>query len=139
MDPAGFAEPGQEFSQRVPVGLAHPGASTLTETAWSVFVEDEGPGVPAEQREHIFERFVRVGNAKRADDRGSGLGLAICRSIVDLHGGQIFAAAAARSDGLRVTFEIPTAGKRLAVGTPAGAFTLPELRDGSPLSPHSSQ
>jgi two-component system heavy metal sensor histidine kinase CusS len=81
--------------------------STLTETAWSVFVEDEGPGVPAEQREHIFERFVRVANAKRADDRGSGLGLAICRSIVDLHGGQIFAAAAARSDGLRVTFEIP--------------------------------
>jgi two-component system heavy metal sensor histidine kinase CusS len=112
--------------------------STLTETAWSVFVEDEGPGVPAEQREHIFERFVRVANSKRPEDRGSGLGLAICRSIIDLHGGQIFAAAAAPG-GLRVTFEIPTAGKRLAAATPAGAFTLPELRDGPPLSPHSSQ
>lgn len=112
--------------------------STLTETAWSVFVEDEGPGVPAEQREHIFERFVRVANSKRPDDRGSGLGLAICRSIIDLHGGRIFAAAAA-AGGLRVTFEIPTDGKRLAVATPAGAFTLPELRDGPPLSPHSSQ
>ncbi|MEA3181427.1 MAG: two-component system, OmpR family, sensor kinase [Gammaproteobacteria bacterium] len=81
--------------------------SALTATAWTVSVEDEGPGVPWEQREHIFERFVRVANTKRPDIQGSGLGLAICRSIVDLHGGQISASAAARGSGLRVTFVIP--------------------------------
>jgi signal transduction histidine kinase len=81
--------------------------SALAAAVWTVSVEDEGPGVPPEQREHIFERFVRVANSKRPDVRGSGLGLAICRSIVDLHGGQISASAAALGNGLRVTFVIP--------------------------------
>jgi signal transduction histidine kinase len=81
--------------------------SALTPAVWTVSVEDEGPGVPPEQREHIFERFVRVANSKRPDVQGSGLGLAICRSIVDLHGGQISASAAALGNGLRVTFVIP--------------------------------
>lgn len=111
--------------------------SELTESVWRVAVEDEGPGVPPEQREHIFERFVRVSNSKHPDDKGSGLGLAICRSIVDLHGGRIFAATPAQGSGLRVTFEIPTDGKSLAVAPAPGAFTLPELRDNLPLSPHS--
>lgn len=48
-------------------------------------VEDDGPGVPAELRERIFERFVRAGD----DERGSGLGLAICRAIARAHGGDV--------------------------------------------------
>jgi signal transduction histidine kinase len=88
-------------------------SSTVSGDMWRVSVEDDGPGVPEEQREHIFERFVRIGVAARANDQGCGLGLAICRSIVELHGGRIFAAPGAGGRGLRVTFEIPIfAGRR---------------------------
>lgn len=48
-------------------------------------VEDDGPGVPDELRERIFERFVRGDE----DEHGSGLGLAICRAIARAHGGEI--------------------------------------------------
>jgi two-component system OmpR family sensor kinase len=48
-------------------------------------VEDDGPGVPPELRERIFERFVRGDD----DERGSGLGLAICRAIARAHGGDV--------------------------------------------------
>ena len=81
--------------------------SDLTAERWRVSVEDQGPGLTAEQREHIFERFVRL-NLPGKDYPGSGLGLAICRSIVTLHGGRISAAPGPEGRGLRVTTEIPT-------------------------------
>ena len=82
-------------------------SSTVSGEMWQVSVEDDGPGVPEGQREHIFERFVRIGVPARANDQGCGLGLAICRSIGELHGGRIFATAGTAGRGLRVTFEIP--------------------------------
>ena len=81
--------------------------SDLTAERWRVSVEDQGPGLTAEQREHMFERFVRL-NLPGKDYPGSGLGLAICRSIVTLHGGRISAAPGPEGRGLRVTTEIPT-------------------------------
>jgi two-component system heavy metal sensor histidine kinase CusS len=81
--------------------------SQTSSSAWRVAVVDEGPGVPQEQRERIFERFVRVGSAATLDDRGAGLGLAICRSIIELHAGRIFATAGKNGRGLQVVFEIP--------------------------------
>ena len=50
-------------------------------------VDDDGGGVPTEERERIFERFVRLDEARSRDDGGSGLGLAIVREIVSAHGG----------------------------------------------------
>ena len=51
-------------------------------------VSDDGPGVPAEQRERIFERFVRLDEARASDDSsGSGLGLSIVATIARRHGG----------------------------------------------------
>jgi len=79
--------------------------SELTGGWWQVALEDEGPGVPAEQRERIFERFVRL--AASGENGGSGLGLAISRSIVSLHRGRIHAEQAGNGRGLRVAFEIP--------------------------------
>jgi signal transduction histidine kinase len=73
---------------------------------WRVSVEDQGPGVPASERERIFERFVRLGD-RSSDERGSGLGLAICRSIIELHHGRIWAEAGSDGIGLEVLFEIP--------------------------------
>ena len=78
--------------------------SELDAAIWRVALEDEGPGVPAEQRGRIFERFVRLGNGTEA---GSGLGLAISRSIVSLHRGTIHAEAGGGGKGLRVAFELP--------------------------------
>lgn len=49
-------------------------------------IRDEGPGIPAEDRRRMFERFTR---GERAGDGGTGLGLAIARWVVDLHGGSI--------------------------------------------------
>ena len=80
--------------------------SSLKAGLWRVSVEDEGPGVTPEQYEAIFEPFVRFANTA-TEQSGSGLGLAISRSIVRLHRGRIFAAAAKTGCGLSVTFEIP--------------------------------
>src|SRR4029453_6514953 len=52
----------------------------------TIDVRDEGPGIPAEERHHVFERFTR---GERATGGGTGLGLAIARWVVDLHGGSI--------------------------------------------------
>jgi two-component system heavy metal sensor histidine kinase CusS len=82
--------------------------SKLSEDVWRVTVDDEGPGLSAEQRTRIFERFVRF-NHSGSDDKGSGLGLAICRSIVQLHRGRIFAAPGESGRGLQMVIEIPAA------------------------------
>lgn len=74
---------------------------------WRVSVEDDGPGVPAEQRERMFDRFVQLGD-KRPAARGSGLGLTISRSIVRLHGGKIWAEPATTLGGLAIIVELPT-------------------------------
>src|SRR5258708_1384834 len=75
-------------------------------TEWRVSVEDQGLGLPLDQHERIFNRFVRV-NPRDTDGRGSGLGLAICRSIIMLHHGHIVAESGAGGRGLSVVFTIP--------------------------------
>ncbi len=54
-----------------------------------VGVADDGEGVPAEDRERIFERFVRLDAARSRDDGGAGLGLAIARDVAVRHGGSL--------------------------------------------------
>ncbi|MEU9121900.1 HAMP domain-containing sensor histidine kinase [Streptomyces sp. NPDC048506] len=57
---------------------------------WAVLrVEDDGPGVPEGERERIFERFVRLDDARARDDGGAGLGLAIARDVAVRHGGSL--------------------------------------------------
>jgi signal transduction histidine kinase len=52
-------------------------------------VTDEGPGIPAQDAERVFERFFRTDASRSAAIGGTGLGLAIARWVVDLHGGSI--------------------------------------------------
>lgn len=55
----------------------------------TIAVSDTGPGIPAEELPHVFERFYRGTNTGEERASGSGLGLAIVRSIVEMHGGEI--------------------------------------------------
>ncbi|WP_424918414.1 ATP-binding protein [Streptomyces sp. wa1064] len=54
-----------------------------------VEVRDDGAGVPEDERERIFERFVRLDDARSRDDGGAGLGLAIARDVATRHGGAL--------------------------------------------------
>ena len=71
-------------------------------------VEDDGPGIPAAQRERVFDRFHRTDAARDRASGGTGLGLAIVRAIADAHGGRVAAAqAASDAGGARITLELP--------------------------------
>ncbi len=65
-------------------------------------VSDDGPGIPPEERERVFERFVRLDEARARDAGGSGLGLAIVRSVVEAHGGSVTV-----QDGARFVVRLP--------------------------------
>jgi signal transduction histidine kinase len=80
-------------------------------------VEDDGPGIPPAQREHIFDRFYRTDAARDRSSGGTGLGLAIVHAIAEAHGGR---AAAGRSPegGARIEVELPRFAPR-ATGAPA--------------------
>jgi two-component system phosphate regulon sensor histidine kinase PhoR len=54
-----------------------------------IAIEDQGPGIPAEYRDRIFDRFFRVDPSRSRNGGGAGLGLAIAKWAVELHGGQI--------------------------------------------------
>ena len=73
-------------------------------------VRDEGPGIPAEERDRVFERFTR---GERAGGGGTGLGLAIARWVVDLHGGTIGVVVPGQlppgePEGCRIRVVLPT-------------------------------
>jgi signal transduction histidine kinase len=69
-------------------------------------VEDDGPGIPPDQREQVFDRFHRTDAARDRASGGTGLGLAIVRAIVEAHGGHVLATSCAEG-GARVAFELP--------------------------------
>ena len=82
--------------------------SLLEGGLWRLSIEDEGPGLPSDEYERIFQRYVRLPSSE-TQYKGSGLGLAICRSIVGLHQGRIFAAPAPTAPGLQIVIEIACA------------------------------
>ena len=69
-----------------------------------VTVDDEGPGIPPEERELVFERFYRAVESRAMP--GSGLGLAIVKQVMESHGGSV-RAEASPSGGTRMVLELP--------------------------------
>ncbi|MFI0959977.1 sensor histidine kinase [Streptomyces sp. NPDC021080] len=82
-------------------------------------VADDGSGVPASERERIFERFVRLDDARARDDGGAGLGLAIARDVARRHGGTL-TVGEAPSGGALFELRLPVA------AVPSPAHTAPE-------------
>jgi signal transduction histidine kinase len=70
----------------------------------TLWVEDTGPGVPAESRDYIFEKFARLQGERFT--KGLGLGLSFCRLAVQAHGGRIWVESESGS-GSRFMFTLP--------------------------------
>jgi two-component system, OmpR family, sensor kinase len=70
------------------------------------FVDDDGPGIPVDQRAAVFDRFHRLDGGRSRDAGGAGLGLAIVQAIASAHGGRVWAEAAP-AGGARIVLEIP--------------------------------
>jgi signal transduction histidine kinase len=86
----------------VRVGMARRAAET------SIFVEDNGPGIPADEHQRIFERFYRRGSELRRETQGIGIGLSIVKHTMDAHGGRIEVRSEV-GQGSRFTIVLPDA------------------------------
>jgi two-component system sensor histidine kinase VicK len=85
----------------------HLTARNLDENEAIIQVRDQGRGIPADKLEHIFDRFQQGDASDSRALGGTGLGLAICRSIVNQHGGRIWADSTP-DQGTTVYFTLPT-------------------------------
>jgi two-component system sensor histidine kinase KdpD len=110
-----------------------PAATTIRVTAMSfderyvkLVVADEGPGVPLELRERVFENFFRVPAREPTDPRrvGVGLGLPIARRLVEAQGGTIEIEMPTAERGTAVVLKLPAAEVEVDVGQPATAIAL---------------
>jgi two-component system OmpR family sensor kinase len=81
-------------------------SATAADGMLRIGVDDDGPGIPLEERERVFARFHRVAVRDPGQGRGGGLGLPISREIVELHGGAIWAEDSPLG-GARLCVELP--------------------------------
>ncbi|HYP16607.1 MAG TPA: ATP-binding protein [Opitutus sp.] len=72
-----------------PAGTVTISGRVLDEKRVEVCVQDDGPGIPADSRARVFERFYRVDKARSREQGGTGLGLAIVKHVVQAHGGEV--------------------------------------------------
>jgi signal transduction histidine kinase len=113
---AKYGPPGQTIS----VGSASgPSADGARVRLW---VEDEGPGIPAGDRDRVWEPYVRLSREAESATGGSGIGLSVVRELVALHHGAAWIEAAGVGGGARVVVELPSR----AAATDASAETLAE-------------
>jgi signal transduction histidine kinase len=94
-------------------------------------VEDDGPGIPVSEREHVFERFNRTDAARDRASGGTGLGLAIVRAIVEAHGGRV-AARESPGGGARIELDLPrfTPAEQLRATDGATRLATPTVASG---------
>ena len=95
-------------SGRITVGVERSGDVGL------LTVEDDGPGIPAQDRDRVFERFQRFADAAT---EGCGLGLAIVREIAQMHEGSAVIEDGSGGTGMRVSIRIPLAASKMEPGS----------------------
>ena len=71
-----------------------------------IIVRDNGIGIPAKDRPHVFDRFYRVDKARSRAMGGAGLGLSITRWVAEIHGGRVSLDSGA--EGSAFTVDLPT-------------------------------
>lgn len=84
-------------------------ATTSAPTTWSLAVEDQGPGIPTEERDRIFAPYYRMSRDAGGAVGGTGIGLAVVRRLVDDHGGRVSATSVndAHPTGARFVVDFP--------------------------------
>lgn len=85
-------------------------ANSTNDQTVQLIVEDEGPGVPLELRERVFDKFFRAmrdGDSSTNQPSGTGMGLAIAKGIVEAHGGRIWIEDKPSEGGSRVVVKLP--------------------------------
>lgn len=90
---------------QVQISLQPEPADENAEPGVRCLIEDSGPGIPAEYKSQIFDRFVRI-NAGGAQVRGTGLGLTFCKLALEAHGGRIWVEDSTEG-GSRFVFIVP--------------------------------
>lgn len=90
-----------------PHGQVDIGLTRTEDGGVQITVRDTGPGIPADKLDKVFERFYRLATSE-SEGGGAGLGLAITKSLVELHGGRIWAQST-RGEGSQFTFRLPPA------------------------------
>jgi signal transduction histidine kinase len=81
---------------------------TRTQDGTEFHVQDNGPGIEPEDLPHVFDRFYRTDKSRQRDSGGSGLGLAIAKSLVESHGGKIWAESELGA-GTTIVIQLPDA------------------------------
>jgi PAS domain S-box-containing protein len=76
------------------VKFSHPGDTVVVRATWAdgqwrIDVADQGIGIPPDEMDRLFQRFVRASNARISGRPGTGLGLSVVKAIVELHGGRV--------------------------------------------------
>lgn len=99
---------------------------TMVRDTLRIAVQDQGPGIPAESRAVIFDRFARLPDATGRRPRGAGIGLAVAREFVELHGGRIWVESVP-GEGATFFVELPRTHGAGAAVAPAPA--LPPAAD----------
>ncbi len=84
------------------------GGRSLNDDKVELFVQDDGPGIPGDALERVFERFYRVDKARSREQGGTGLGLSIVKHIVQGHGGRVWVESAP-GQGAKFCFTLPIA------------------------------
>ena len=94
------------------------GAAVIDDRKIQLSIEDEGPGVPVELRERVFDKFFRAmrdGDSGTNQPAGTGMGLAIAKGIVEAHGGRIWIEDKPDNRGSRVVLTLPVGEEEEAI------------------------